>query len=130
VWCDVGREPRASLLEAGTPCVPLNSCYVARCADACDAAAFTALLNGAIARAWLAALAEPARGGYHRYLGWTLALLPVPADWPRARNILAPLAERALHACPPGEVELLEASLEAYQLPRAATAPLVAWSAV
>ena len=129
VWCDLGREPRASVLDVGNPCVPLNSCYVVRCADVHDAYALAALLNGPLARAWLDALAEPARGGYHRYLGWTLSLLPLPADWPRARGILAPLAERAIRECPPSDVELLEASLEAFGLRRAVMAPLVAWSA-
>lgn len=128
-WCDVGREPRASVFDAGNPCVPLNSCYVARCADLRDAYAFATLLNSPLARAWLDALAEPARGGYHRYLGWTLSLLPVPLDWARARSILAPLAERSSHDCPPSDVELFEAALEAYGLPRAPMAPLVAWSA-
>jgi len=129
VWCDVGREPRASVLESGDPCVPLNSCYVARCGELEDAHAFAALLNAPLARAWLDALAEPARGGYHRYLGWTLSLLPVPSDWPRARRIFAPLAERATRDCPPSDVELLDASLDAYGLQRAFMAPLVAWSA-
>jgi hypothetical protein len=129
VWCDVGREPRASVLEANDPRVPLNSCYVARCGDECDAYAFATLLNGPLARAWLDALAEPARGGYHRYLGWTLSLLPVPTDWARARRILSPLAERAVRECPPSDVELMEASLDAYGLRRSAVAPLVAWAA-
>ena len=40
--------------------------------------------------AWLGILAEPARGGFHRYLGWTLALLPLPRDWPAAVRLLAP----------------------------------------
>ena len=129
VWCDVGREPRGSVLDANNPYVPLNSCYVARCSDACDAYTFAALLNGPLARAWLDALAEPARGGYHRYLGWTLSLLPVPADWGLARRVLAPLAERASHDCPPSDVELLDASLDAYGLRRESVAPLVAWAA-
>lgn len=129
VWCDVGREPRASVLEAGNPAVPLNSCYAARCADPCDANALAVLLNGPLARAWINALAEPARGGYHRYLGWTVSLLPVPADWPRARRILAPIAERIACDAPPSDVELLDVSLEAYGAQRAMMAPLIAWSA-
>ena len=95
IWGDVGREPRASVLDAGNPVVPLDSCYVVRCEDACDAHTLAALLNGALARAWLDALAEPARGGYRRYFGWTLSLLPLPRDWRRACRILAPLAESA-----------------------------------
>lgn len=128
IWGDVGREPRASVLDAGNPTVPLNSCYVTRCQDATDAHALAALLNGALARAWLNAVAEPARGGYRRYFGWTVALLPVPADWSRARDILAPLGERARCGSPPSEVELLDAALAAYGLDAAVVAPLVAWT--
>lgn len=128
IWGDVGREPRASVLDAGNPVVPLNSCYVVRCEDACDAHTLAALLNGALARAWLDALAEPARGGYRRYLGWTLSLLPLPRDWRRACRILAPLAESARDGSAPSDIELLDASLDAYQLGSAEVAPLVAWS--
>ena len=127
MWGDVGREPRAAVFEAGDPSVPLNSCYVARCRDQQDAYAFAALLNSPVARAWLDAIAEPARGGYHRYLGWTLSLLPIPSDWERARSVLAPIGERARHGSSPSESELFDASLEAYSLERRQVAPLVAW---
>ena len=63
------------MLLAGDATVPLNSCYVARCRDCATPIALAALLNSPLARAWLDAIAEPARGGYHRYLGWTLSLL-------------------------------------------------------
>lgn len=129
VWADVGREPRASVLDAGDPRVPLNTCYVARCRDLRDAHALTTLLNGPLARAWLDAIAEPARGGYRRYLGWTLSLLPIPLDWKRARDILAPIGERARHGPAPRDTELLDASLEAYRVARDDVAPLVAWMA-
>ena len=129
VWGDVGREPRAAILDAGDPSVPLNSCYIVRCQDDEDALAFAALLNGPMARAWLDTIAEPARGGYHRYLGWTLSLLPTPGDWTRARRILAPLGERGRRAQPPSDSELFEASLEAYALDRRSMAPLIAWFA-
>ena len=128
IWGDVGREPRASVLDAGDRTVPLNSCYVTRCQDATDAHALTALLNGPVARAWLDAVAEPARGGYKRYFGWTMSLLPVPADWSRARAVLAPLGERARCGSPPSELELLDAALAAYGLEAEVVAPLVAWT--
>jgi len=128
IWGDMGREPRASVLDAGDPTVPLNSCYVTRCQNATDAHALAALLNGPIARAWLNAVAEPARGGYRRYFGWTMSLLPLPTDWARARDILAPLGERAAHGSPPTEIDLLDASLAAYALDNDVVAPLVAWS--
>jgi hypothetical protein len=128
IWGDVGREPRASVLDAGDPTVPLNSCYVVRCQTAADAHALAALFNGPVARAWLDALAEPARGGYRRYFGWTMSLLPLPADWSRAREILAPVGERARAGDRPTEIALLDASLAAYGLDAEAVAPLVAWS--
>jgi hypothetical protein len=128
VWGDVGREPRASVLLVGDPRVPLNTCYVSRCRDALDAFALAALLNGPLARAWLDSLAEPARGGYRRYLGWTMSLLPIPNDWTHAREILGPLGEAGACGKPPTEQELLDASLTAYGAGRNEMAAMVAWT--
>ncbi len=128
VWADMGRTPRALLLGAGDPTVPLNSCYVVPCDDHDDALALTALLNSPLAASWLNVLAEPARGGYHRYLGWTVALLPLPRDWRCARDTLAPLTERALRGQVPSNCELLEAAARAYGLRAAEIAPLIAWA--
>jgi hypothetical protein len=129
-WADIGRVPRATVLVAGDDTVPLNSCYVTRCRTERDAFAFAALLNSPLAAAWLAALSEPARGGYHRYLGWTMALLPIPTDWARACDVLAPVAERARRAGnAPGRSTLLEAALAAYGLDARTVAPLIAWLA-
>ena len=127
VWADVGRVPRAAFVAAGDPLVALNSCYVARCATAADAHALTALLNSPLVAAWLSLLAEPARGGYHRYLGWTMALLPLPRDWERARALLAPCTERALKDDVPSQDELFDVAARAYRVRRADAAPLVAW---
>ncbi|HEY4219529.1 MAG TPA: N-6 DNA methylase [Gemmatimonadaceae bacterium] len=127
VWCDMGRQPRASVLDAGDATVPLNSCYVVRCASADDAHALVALLNGPLARAWLNAIAEPARGGYRRYLGWTMSLLPIPRDWSRARDILAPLGRAARLGVPPADPELFRAALDAYEAEHDDLAALVAW---
>ena len=127
VWADMGRAPRALLLPAGDQTVPLNSCYVVPCDDHEHALALMALLNSPLAAAWLHVLAEPARGGYHRYLGWTVALLPLPRDWPFACRLLAPLAQRALDGNVPTACELLEAATRAYRLRTADVAPLIAW---
>ena len=51
----------------------------------------------------------------------------MPADWPRARDILAPIAERAAHGSPPTDVTLLDAVCQAYRLKHATVAPLLAW---
>jgi hypothetical protein len=127
VWSDFGRTPRAAYLAPGEPTVPLNSCYVLATDDVADALALTALLNSPVAAAWLNAIAEPARGGWHRYLAWTVSLLPLPRDWDRARSALAPLTERALLGEIPGDEELLRAACRAYRLRRDDVAPLIAW---
>ncbi|HEX6058703.1 MAG TPA: DNA methyltransferase [Gemmatimonadaceae bacterium] len=128
VWADIGRVPRAAVVPAGDPCVALNSCYVLPCPALDDALAIAALLNGPLAAAWLRALAEPARGGYVRFLAWTVGRLPLPRDWPRARALLAPLGARATSGDVPSPAELLDGALEAYGLDGAAIAPLLCWS--
>lgn len=94
VWADIGKRLRTQVLAAGDPTIPLNSCYVVRVPSDADAFALHALLQSSIAAAWLDPLAEPARGGFRRFLGWTVASLPVPHDWARATKTLAPLGER------------------------------------
>jgi hypothetical protein len=120
VWADFGRRPRALVLPPADPAVPLNTCYVLRCPDSRDALALAALLNSRLAAAWLNAFAEPARGGYRRYLGWTVGQLPLPRDWPRARSLLANVARV-------DEEQLLDAVLDAYRLERGDAAPLLDW---
>lgn len=128
VWADVGREPRASVLEAGDTRVPLNTCYVVRCPDLVDADAFAALLNSALVRAWLDRIAEPARGGYRRYLGWTLSVLPIPRGWSRARTRLARIGASARAGAEISDADLLDASIAAYGLEAADVMPLIAWT--
>ncbi|HEX4682861.1 MAG TPA: N-6 DNA methylase, partial [Gemmatimonadaceae bacterium] len=128
VWADVGKEMRASVLPAGDSRVPLNTCYVVRCRDDADAHALTALLNGPVARAWLNTIAEPARGGYHRYLGWTLSLLPLPTAWDSAREPLADIGRRGALGAAVGDAELLEASATAYGVAPDEVEALVTWN--
>jgi hypothetical protein len=128
VWCDIGRQPRAAVLRAGDTSVPLNTCYVARCRDETDAYALTALLNSTLAAAWLAVLAEPARGGYRRYMGWTMGVFTIPSNWAAARSLLAPLAICASNGDPPTDSELLSTVLKAYDLRIDDVTPLLEWS--
>jgi hypothetical protein len=128
VWADLGRVPRALVLPPHDASVPLNTCYAVRCPEPDDAFALAALINGPLAAAWTSIVAEPARGGFRRYLGWTMALLPLPTDWPRARSILAPLGARATRGDRPTPPILLAASLEAYGLAERDVAPLLAWT--
>ncbi|MDQ6718720.1 MAG: SAM-dependent methyltransferase [Gemmatimonadota bacterium] len=128
VWCDFGKIPRAFLAPAESDIVPLNTCYVARCERKDDALALMVLLNGPLLSAWLNTIAEPARGGYRRYLGWTMSLMPLPNDWERAVKLLAPLGERALAGSIPDQLQLMDASLEAYRLKRRDMEPLISWT--
>jgi hypothetical protein len=95
VWADFGRRPRALVLQAGDSTVPLNTCYVLSVDEPSDVWALAAILNSRIAAAWLNAIAEPARGGYRRYLGWTVGQLPIPAAWSAERAALAAEAQAA-----------------------------------
>jgi len=128
VWADVGRTPRALVLAPNDPTVALNSCYVLPCRDPRDAHTLAALLNSPLIAAWLALIAEPARGGYRRFLAWTIALLPTPRAWSHARDILAPLAQRAQRGREPDSGELLDATLRAYRVRRSDIEPLLQWT--
>jgi len=127
VWGDVGRAPRAVVLTPGDDTVPLNSCYVVRAPSGDDADALAAWLNAPLAVAWLGAIAEPARGGYHRFLGWTMARLPLPLDWPVARSLLAPAGRAAREGAVLSPAELHALSLRAFRVSAASVEPLITW---
>ena len=133
VWADIGRRLRATVLEAGDPTVPLNSCYVLPVRTSDEAWALHAILTSTLAAAWLDPLAEPARGRFRRYLGWTVGLLPIPHDWPAAVQRLAPLARAAGHQPPasrPVETATREAAvLASYGLTPSSLTPLLTWYA-
>ncbi|MEO5590421.1 MAG: hypothetical protein ABIS03_12600, partial [Gemmatimonadaceae bacterium] len=128
VWSDFGKRPRAAVIQAGDRSVPINTSYVVRCPHSDDAHALTALLNSSIVAAWLNVIAEPARGGFRRYLGWTVSLLPIPVDWARAKALLAPISIGAAEGQVPADNELTEAVLGAYDIPHNHAAALVAWN--
>lgn len=128
VWCDMGRTPRAAYLPARDRTVPLNTCYVIRCREEADALALVTLLNSVLAAAWLGTIAEPARGGYRRYLGWTVSLLPVPRRWTRARDPLTDIGSRAVNGAVPEPSDVLDAVCAAYGIRSREVQPLLAWS--
>lgn len=128
VWNDIGKHPRAGVLYAGDRSVPLNTCYVVRCPDSRDALTLATIINSPIAAAWLDVIAEPARGGYNRFMGWTMSLLPLPRNWPRACEILSPLARCAMQGSPVSDEAFLGAVLDAYSLRRDEVQPLLDWS--
>ena len=128
IWADFGLTPRAMVIEPRDPIVPLNSCYATSCNTLDDAHGLAVLLNSPLVSAWLNVVAEPARGGYRRYLGWTVSLLPLPSDWGCAREHLAPLGARAMSGDVPSDDELLAAALHAYRLTLADIQPLLSWT--
>jgi hypothetical protein len=128
VWADFGLTPRAMVVERGTQLIALNTCYIVHCDDIDDAFALASILNSQLAAAWLNAVAEPARGGYRRYLGWTVSLLPIPREWARARELLNPLGRRATEGDVPPDDEILHAVLEAYRLAVDDIEPLLSWT--
>jgi hypothetical protein len=127
IWADFGLHPRAMVVAENDRFVPLNTCYVVHIPKLVDAFALAAILNGPLATAWLNAIAEPARGGYRRYLGWTMAMLPITTRWARVRKVLAPLGERAMDGDIPSDGDLLDAALDAYSLRREKVQPLLDW---
>jgi hypothetical protein len=87
VWRDIAPAPgavvvprRVSFPGGSTPLVSLNTVYQIAAASDEDAHLLAAVLNSTVARAYLKAIAERASGGYFRFLGWTVALLPFPTD--------------------------------------------------
>lgn len=128
VWSDISRSPRAVVLHAGDNSIPLNTCYVAQCRSLLDAHALSALINSPLLAAWLALVAEPAQGGYNRYLGWTMAMLPIPRNWDRVRGSLSRLAQRAECGDTPSPSELFAKSLMAYGLRNEDVHDMMAWA--
>ena len=128
VWADIGKQLRPRVLPAGDPTVPLNTCYVLRAQTIDDAWALCALLASPVADAWFHALAEPARGGFRRYLGWTVATLPVPRDWIHARPPLAGIGREIAAGRAPSSQDYVSALARAYEVDADRLYPLVHWS--
>jgi hypothetical protein len=128
VWADIGKRPTAAVVPAGDDLVALNTCYLVRCPTDADAFALAAILNSDVAAAWLSVLAEPARGGYRRYLGWTMSLLPLPLEWISARAHLAPIGEAAFKGSPSPAHVLVREVLAAYGISQRSMLPLLEWN--
>lgn len=127
VWADLTRTPRVAVLPPEDRTVPLNTCYVVFASTTDEAHALTVWLNSPLTAAWLAALAEPARGGFRRMFGWTMSLMPLPQDWERAAMLLSPIGARAFAGENPCADEILDASLDALGASRHHVAALLTW---
>lgn len=127
VWADLGRSLRTTILPAGDPTVPLNTCYVLRTASFADACALNTLLTSPVAAAWLDVIAEPARGGWRRFLGWTVAALPVPANWDSVRASLANFWHLQQSGPTPTPEQHVAVVAAAYGIPLQSLLPLINW---
>jgi hypothetical protein len=84
-WRDIAPAPGAVVipdcvpfLGRTSPIISVNTVYQIAAASGEDAHVLAAVLNSTVARSYLKAIAERASGGYFRFLGWTVALLPFP----------------------------------------------------
>ena len=127
VWADIGKRLRPRVLAPGDPTVPLNSCYVLRTSSLEDAWALEVLLGSTLAAVWFQTLAEPARGGFRRFLGWTVATLPIPSNWPSARIALAQLGQRRAGGEAVANEEADVVVTDAYDIPARHLDPLYRW---
>lgn len=128
VWSDISRAPRAAVIPPGDNSIPLNTCYVLRCDSEINARALAALLNSPLVASWLSQIAEPAQGGYNRYLGWTMAMVPIPRRWERSKHILADLSVRASRGDIPHGDEVFNTTLKAYGLNNDDVQDMMAWT--
>lgn len=103
VWRDIARAPAAAVvpqsvpfLDCRAPIISLNTVYQVATGDEDEAHFLAAILNSLIARVYLRSIAERASGGYFRFLGWTVGLLPLPdRPDPRLREACIGLSRRA-----------------------------------
>jgi hypothetical protein len=58
-----------------------------------------------------------------------MSLLPLPKEWIHARELLAPLGERAMLGDVPPQAEMLDAALGAYGFRLRDVQPLLSWMA-
>ncbi len=104
-WRDIAPAPGAVVVPARTPflqhkapIISLNTVYQIAAASGEDAHFLAAVLNSTVARSYLKAIAERASGGYFRFLGWTVALLPFPDRRDAAARLLCIEKSRTAHA--------------------------------
>ncbi len=90
--------PRTDFLGRSAPIVSLNTVYQLPAASDEEAHLLAAILNSTVARAYLKAIAERAAGGYFRFLGWTVALLPFPEKPDAAARSRCVRLSRKAHA--------------------------------
>jgi hypothetical protein len=92
LWPDLGRRLAAVVPDAAV--VPLNTVYGIATRDADEAVALAALLNSRWLTALACLVADPARGGFHRFNARVVRDLPVPGAGSPLWAALAALGAR------------------------------------
>jgi len=92
LWPDLGRRLAAALPEPAV--VPLNTVYGIVARDGAEAVGLAALLNSRWLTALACLVADPARGGFHRFNAHVVRDLPVPSAGSPAWAALATLGAR------------------------------------
>lgn len=128
VWADIGRNMRTEVLLQGDPTVPLNTCYAMHMASTEDAFALNALITSPAAEAWIACIAEHARGGFRRYMAWTIAAFPIPRLWIDVRPALAELGRIIAEGRKPDAESHSRIVADAYRVHADDIHPLIEWS--
>ncbi|HEX7090588.1 MAG TPA: DNA methyltransferase [Longimicrobiales bacterium] len=77
----VALPPRIHHAARDVPLVPLNTVYFIPTPTDEMARLLAAFLNSLPVRTFARAIAERARNGRFRFFAWTVALVPLPADW-------------------------------------------------
>ncbi|HUF50451.1 MAG TPA: hypothetical protein VMN60_06430 [Longimicrobiales bacterium] len=93
VWPDVATAMRACAIPArysawgrALPVVPLNTVYFVAVDSYDRALLLAAYLNSLACRSYARAVAERAKDAHFRFFAWTIATLPLPADWQRSAH--------------------------------------------
>jgi Eco57I restriction-modification methylase len=92
LWPDLGRRLAAAVPDAAV--VPLNTVYGIATRDADEALALAALLNSRWLNALACLVADPARGGFHRFNAGVVRDLPVPGVASPVWSMLTALGAR------------------------------------
>jgi hypothetical protein len=111
-WHDLADQLEAVAIPATvrsafgteTPVVPLNTVYFIPTPDWDAALTLSALLNSLPLRTFARAIAERAKDARFRFFAWTIAVLPLPADW-RCGSAAADLAAIARDAHAAGAID-------------------------
>jgi hypothetical protein len=115
VWSDLAADLRAAAVPAKvrniagirTPVIPLNTVYFVATSSPDESMLLSAYLNSLPLRVFARAIAERAKDRHFRFFAWTIAVLPIPADW-RTNRHAASLREMAQKAHADGGMTVTE----------------------